>query len=90
MHSNVEVAIAMTRYRLGHGNFPASLDLLVPTYLDKPPLDPFDGKPLRLVPKNDEWIIYSIGSDGNDDSGAASDWVLSKTGDVPFILKAAK
>ncbi|MGD1275934.1 MAG: hypothetical protein ABR964_01770 [Tepidisphaeraceae bacterium] len=81
-----EVAVAMTRYRLDHGALPAKLEDLVPGYLDEIPLDPFDGKPLRLAVKQDQCIIYSVGPDGKDDGGIPLD-PRTNTGDVPFVLK---
>jgi hypothetical protein len=33
------------------------------------PTDPFDGRPLRYVVKDDEYLVYSIGTDGVDDGG---------------------
>ncbi|HET6247485.1 MAG TPA: hypothetical protein VFE47_07310 [Tepidisphaeraceae bacterium] len=89
MHADAEVALAMTHYRLVHGSFPATLDALVPDFLDEIPADPFDGKPLRLAHKGDDWIIYSIGPDAKDDDGAAYDQ-KAKTGDLSFVLKVRK
>ena len=89
IHAEAQTAVAATRYRLDHGNLPDSLELLVPNYLDEIPLDPFDGKPMRLVHKKDQWIIYSIGPDGKDDGGGPYDYP-SKKGDISFILKVGK
>jgi hypothetical protein len=79
-----QAAVAMTRYRLDHGSLPKQLDDLVPTYLDAIPTDPFTGKPIRLVIKSDQWIIYSVGPEGRDHGG-----VEDKHGnaDVIFTLK---
>src|SRR6185312_5040773 len=56
--------IAVDRYRLDHGGaFPATLDALVPQYLDDVPLDPFDRHPLRFIVRNNEALVYSIGPD---------------------------
>jgi len=41
------VVVAIERYRRAEGELPASLDAIVPTYLDSIPIDPFDGEPLR-------------------------------------------
>jgi hypothetical protein len=82
------VAVAMTRYRLDQGALPSKLDELVPKYLDAIPVDPFDGHPLRLAVKDNQWIIYSVGPDGVDDGGA--DLYAASTkgkGDVIFTLK---
>ena len=64
------VGIAAERFRLATGRWPASLDELVPVYLDQVPLDPFaEGQPLKLVVADRGIIIYSIGEDKMDDDG---------------------
>jgi hypothetical protein len=68
-----QVAVMATRYRLDHGSLPARLDDLIPNYLDEIPLDSFDAHPLRLVVKNAQWIIYSVGPDGVDNGGVSID-----------------
>jgi len=58
---------------------PKALVDLVPAYLPRVPLDPFDGKPLRyIVGETPEawgdaaWGIYSIGRNRRDDGGAGT------------------
>jgi len=63
------VALAVERYRLAHGNWPESLDQLVPKLLPAIPKDLFDGKPIRYRPLSDGVAIYSVGPDGIDDGG---------------------
>jgi hypothetical protein len=86
MDACARAAVAMTRNRLDHGTLPSHLDELMPVYLDEVPIDPFDGRPLRLTIKSDRWIVYSIGPDLVDDGGV--DMVNGK-GDVIFTLKLA-
>lgn len=63
-------AVAVERYRLDrNGRIPDSLSELTPQFLDVVPIDPFDGQPLRLRRLNRGYVIYSIGEDGQDDSG---------------------
>jgi hypothetical protein len=81
--------IAIARYQLDHGRaFPAKLDALVPQYMDDVPLDPFDGHPLRLVVRDNEALIYSIGPDLKDEGGVPFD-EQKRTGDMVFTVKAA-
>lgn len=81
--------VAVARYRLDHGGaLPATLDALVPQYMDDVPLDPFNGHPLRLVVRNDQALIYSIGPDLKDNAGAPFD-EQKKTGDMVFTVKPA-
>jgi hypothetical protein len=63
------VAVAVERYRLAHGTWPDSLTSLVPEFLSKVPLDPYDAKPLRYRRLEDGVVIYSIGPDEEDNGG---------------------
>ena len=70
LRSTVAVACAATRYRLDHGDYPATANLLVPQYLETMPLDPFDGQPLRLKKLLDgSLVIYSVSTNGKDNGG---------------------
>lgn len=75
----VAVALAVRLYHAEHGDWPASLDTLVPKYLPAVPADVFaaDGSPLRylLIPGGrpdgaDRPVVYSMGADGLDDTGS--------------------
>lgn len=87
LRASALTSIAVDRYRLDHGAFPATLDALVPQYLDDVPHDPFDGHPLRFIVRNDEALVYSVGPDLKDDAGAPFD-DQKKTGDMVFTVKA--
>lgn len=66
----VVTAIALKRYQLKHGNYPAELSGLTPEFLPSVPFDPVDGNPLRYRPNSDgTFLLYSIGDDGVDDGG---------------------
>lgn len=57
----LELRIALERCRIESGSWPTRPEELVPTYLDRIPLDPNDGKPLRYdQPRR---VIFSIGDD---------------------------
>ena len=59
-------------YQLG-GEKPASLDELVPRFLDATPIDPWDGKPLRYsAHTNGLLVLYSVGENGRDEGGDGS------------------
>jgi hypothetical protein len=63
-------ALALERYRLGHGSYPASLDALSPELLPSRPLDFMDGAPLRYRHTQDgRFVLYSTGLDCIDDGG---------------------
>ncbi len=67
---NAIVALAAERYRQKHGRWPATLDELVQAGLLKSaPVDPYDGRPLRLRRTGDGLMVYSVGPDNADNGG---------------------
>lgn len=71
--SMVIAAIAIKRYKLRHGTLPESLNPLVPEFLSAVPVDYMDGKPLKFrLESAEEFKLYSVGEDGNDDGGDVS------------------
>ena len=63
------VGIALHQYRLLHGEWPATLDKLVPEFLPKLPLDPFTNSSLKTAkhPKYpDTLTVYSERKQGTD------------------------
>jgi hypothetical protein len=84
-------SVALSVYRTETGRYPDSLDELVPGHLDEVPLDPVDDRPLRYVRKSDEeYLLYSVGSNLLDDGGVPptideskrmlkdGDWILTR------------
>jgi len=67
--STALTGLAVERYRLAHGSLPTSLLQLVPTYMDKVPIDPCDGEPLRYRRLDPGFVVYSTGINGRDDGG---------------------
>lgn len=64
--------IALERFRLAHGTYPATLAELVPAYLTAIPLDPWDGKPIKYLPPDANRptpILYSVGENQMDNHG---------------------
>lgn len=84
----MRAAIAAERYRLKTGSFPAELDDLVPGYLERIPIDPFDGRAIRLKVQAEEIVIYSVGEDLIDDNGQESRDAATK--DVAARIGAGK
>ena len=66
---SAQVAVALERYRQARGEWPSTLDALVPTLLDAVPRDPFDGQPLRYELRDGRPLVWSIGNDRVDDHG---------------------
>ncbi|MBX3365956.1 MAG: hypothetical protein KF912_01405 [Phycisphaeraceae bacterium] len=63
------VAIAITLSKRRTGEYPASLEGLVPDLLPAIPPDIFDGNPLRYTLIDGSPVIYSVGVDRKDDGG---------------------
>ncbi len=64
------VACALERYNLAKGTTPASLDLLLPAFIDRIPNDVIDGNPLRYrLDSKGNFVLYSVGWNRTDDRG---------------------
>jgi hypothetical protein len=89
----LEVMLAAQAYRCDKGEFPESLDQLVPQYLEAVPLDPCDpnGGPLhyRRVSATNA-VVWSIGDDGADHEGDVDSSASNRPADVGFLLKVAE
>ena len=85
MVNEAQIACALERYRLAHGDYPGTLDTLAPQFIDKIPHDIIGGDPLIYRPAADgKFLLYSIGWNEKDDDGksvgtgadyAKGDWV---------------
>jgi hypothetical protein len=76
------IACGLERYRLAHGQYPETLDALVPQFAEKLPHDIIGGQPLKYHRTADgRFVLYSVGWNGKDDGGVAGksveegDWV---------------
>ncbi len=78
--------VAAERFRVAKGHWPKELAELVPSYLDAVPLDPFDGKPLRLKISDGAFVVYSVGMDGVDNGGQLDDKPFLPGSDIGFRL----
>ena len=78
--------VAVLRYHKVTGRYPKTLGKLVPRYLPSVPVDPFGGAtrpPLRYRLKGSSFLLYSIGSDLQDDGGKPTlPGRLSTPGDI--------
>jgi Tfp pilus assembly protein PilE len=74
------VACALERFRLAHGQYPKTLDELVPQFISQLPHDIINGQPLHYRREaNNKFVLYSVGWNGTDDGGVT---VLRKGGSV--------
>jgi hypothetical protein len=70
--NEAQIACALERYRLVDGEYPATLDALVPSFLVKLPHDIIGGQPLHYRRTDDgKFVLYSIGWNERDDGGHA-------------------
>ncbi len=78
--------LAVERYRQAHGHWPRSLSDLVPDYLAKVPIDPYDAAPLRFRSFVDGVVVYSVGADREDNGGKFDRNPQAKGSDRGFRL----
>ncbi len=71
----INTVIALQRYKLLYKQLPEDLEILVPNYLKRVPIDYFDGSTLRYSKENG-WL-YSIGTNLNDDGGSLDSFIES-------------
>ena len=76
------IACGLERYRLAHGQYPETLEALVPQFAEKLPHDIIGGQPLKYHRTADgQFVLYSVGWNEKDDGGvpgktvAEGDWV---------------
>jgi hypothetical protein len=82
----VRLAAACTAYKAKHGKYPEKVAGLAPEFVAEVPLDPYDGRPLRLRRVKGGVVLYSIGRDRKDDGGLAWD-EKKQQGDLVFRLR---
>jgi hypothetical protein len=75
-----QIACALERHRLAHGEYPETLDALVPQFIEQLPHDIIGGQPLHYRRTEDppsqssgaasgKFLLYSIGWNETDDGG---------------------
>jgi hypothetical protein len=64
------LACALERYRLANGQFPDTLDALVPRFISQLPHDVITGEPYKYRRTDDgQFVVYSVGWNEKDDGG---------------------
>ncbi|MGH7143019.1 MAG: hypothetical protein ACREJ2_02660 [Planctomycetota bacterium] len=90
------LAVAVDLYRLKHGAYPATLQALVPEFLPAIPADPFGGKPLKMRSVPGGVVLFSVGWDGNEKTGARGasgstrDWDQNASGGAVLAVYLGK
>jgi hypothetical protein len=74
------VACALERYRRAHAEYPETLEVLAPQFIEKLPHDITNGQPLKYRRSEDgQFVLYSVGWNETDDGGIVA---LKKTGSL--------
>lgn len=69
VRDGVLIGIALELFHRRHGKWPTALDELAPRWLPSVPGDRITGKPLRFKLVDDRPVVYSLGTDRDDDDG---------------------
>ncbi len=73
--------LGLMRYKKERGALPVDLEELVSKgYLSALPIDPYSGKPFVYKQTGDDFMLYSLGEDFDDDGGKHSDWGRGEQG----------
>jgi hypothetical protein len=75
------IACAIERFRLAKGQYPDSLQELVPQFISSLPNDVISGEPYKYYRTNDgRYVLYSVGWNGTDDGGAPGQTLFNDKG----------
>ena len=78
--NEAQIACALERYRLVHGDYPETLDALKPQFIVQVPHDIINSQPLHYRRTNDgQFVLYSVGWNETDDGGQVA---FTKSGSV--------
>lgn len=86
LHRLAMLGLAMARYYAEHKEYPDRLQELVPEYIAAVPVDPFDGKPMKMRIAERRIVLYSIGRDMTDDQGTEREGTRESS-DLTFSLR---
>lgn len=73
-----ELGVALRRYRLDRGSYPAELSALVPGYLPRVPLDPVTGRPPAYVRSGTGFTLKAETVPTDSTANAALEWVVAR------------
>jgi len=80
------LGLALMRHRAAHGGFPDSLADVSTRYLAAGMIDPFSGEPFLYRKTPDGVLVYSVGANGRDDQGDATE-LDHQPNDLVWILR---
>ena len=71
--AQAQIACALERFRIAHGQYPTALSELTPQCIPKLPHDIIEGNPLKYRPVGEnQFLLYSVGWNESDDDGQFS------------------
>lgn len=65
----LQVGLSIEQYHNQNGAWPDSLDALAPSFGGNVPMDPYTGRPFVYKPTQDNFVLYSVATNGVDDDG---------------------
>jgi hypothetical protein len=74
----LDIALELKLYKARHGQYPATLAEIEPTFGRALPEDPYANAPLIYRREGEGFVLYSFGQDGDDDGGLDRDDPLFK------------
>jgi len=83
----VKTSLALARYRAKNGEYPETLNQLVPDFSATAPTDYFTGKPLVYHRKPKGFLLYSLFKDGVDNGGTG---IHGQIVEGEYVSSAAK
>jgi hypothetical protein len=82
-----KLSLALAAYRSDRGSYPDALGQLVPEYVKEVPEDPYSGDALRYAREGEDYVLYSVGPNGQDEQGR--DYQCEPEGDDVAVRTAA-
>ena len=65
----IQIGFSLAMYKIDNGEYPDSLDKLIPGYLDELPIDPFCEQPFPYQKTKEAYSLYTVGPNMKDDGG---------------------
>jgi hypothetical protein len=70
MLRSTNLMLAAERHRPQTGRWPESAEKIDPAILPRPPIDPYNGRLIRLLARDGQLFVYCVGPNQRDDKGA--------------------
>lgn len=70
----LQIGLALEQQRIATHGYPQSLTALFPLFIQETFTDPFSGKGFRYEVQDETFCLYSVGPNGEDDSGNELDY----------------